>query len=169
MSHARVLGWLAVFALSPLAAPPQVLARREVVFNYPYSRVWTTAVRLMRVDFECTITEKDKDDGYFLFEYPDHGKQFPGSVELVAVKDANDNESVRVVLQVPAMPSYVEGMMMERLGRKLEQEFGPAKEPKRPAGKVDPDQPGDADKPKPDAPPKAKAGANDKLERALEN
>jgi hypothetical protein len=152
---------LAVAVLVLAAQPSGVYARREVTFAYPYSRVWTAAVRLMRVDFECTITEKDKDDGYFLFEYPDHGKQYPGSVELVAIKD-DAGESVRVVIQVPAMPSYVEGMMMERLGRKLEQEFGPAKEPKRPAVKEDPEHPGDGDKPKPEVPAKPRPGANDK-------
>jgi hypothetical protein len=141
-----------------------VQARREVTFFYPYSRVWTSAVRLMRVDFGCTITEKDKDDGYFLFEYPDHGKTFPGSVELVAGKE-EDVDTVRVVIQIPAMPSYVEGMMMDRLARKLEQEFGAPKEPKRPVAKEkddDPDHPGDGDKPKPELPPKSKAGATDK-------
>ena len=143
-------------------APTRVEARREATFNYPYSRVWTAAVRLMRVDFECAITEKDKDDGYFLFEYPDHGKQFPGSVELVATTQ-DDIESVRVVIQIPAMPSYVEGMMMERLGRKLEQEFGAPKQPKRAAPKKDEAEDGsEPDKPKGGPAGKAKPDADDK-------
>jgi hypothetical protein len=151
---------LAVALALVMATPRLVQARREVTFNYPYSRVWTSAVRLMRVDFACTITEKDKEDGYFLFEYPDHGKTFPGSVEFVAGKD-EDVDTVRVVIQVAAMPSYVEGMMMDRLARKLEQEFGPPKEPKRPAAKEDPDHPSEGDKGK-DAPAKPKPGAADK-------
>jgi len=160
VSHALQVA-LAIALVGVFAQGAQ--ARREVTFNYPYSRVWTSVVRLMRVDFGCTITEKDKDDGYFLFEYPDHGKTFPGSVELVASKD-EDVETVRVVIQVPAMPSYVEGMMMDRLARKLEQEFGAPKEPKRPGAKDkddkdDPDRPDDTDKPRPNPPPKAKPGA----------
>jgi hypothetical protein len=150
-------------ALALVTATPRLAqARREVTFNYPYSRVWTSAVRLMRVDFACSITEKDKEDGYFLFEYPDHGKTFPGSVEFVAGKD-EDVDTVRVVIQVAAMPSYVEGMMMDRLARKLEQEFGPPKEPKRPTGKEDPDHPSEGDKGK-DTPAKPKPGAADKLQ-----
>jgi hypothetical protein len=135
-----------------VAAPRIVYARREGTFAYPYSRVWTAAVRLMRVDYACDITEKDKDDGYFLFEYPDRGKLYSGSVELIADKDKDDGGSVRVVLTIPTLPSYVESMMMERLGRKLEQEFGPPKEIKRPVEAPrppeDPDNPSDPDKPK---------------------
>jgi hypothetical protein len=127
-----------------MAAPRPAYAKREMTFNYPYERVWTAAVRLLRVDFGCAITEKDKEDGYFMFEYPDRGKTFPGSVELVASKN-EDVDTVRVVLQIPAMPTYVEGMMLERLSRKLEQEFGAPKEPKHPA-----DGPGDADRAKPE-------------------
>jgi hypothetical protein len=143
-----------------MAAEPAA-ARREITVNYPYARVWTAAVRLMRVDLECNITEKDKDDGYLLFEYPDRGKTYPGSLELIASK-RDDVEGVIVVLKVPAMPTYVEGMILERLTRKLEQEFGPPKEGKRPEpGSKGGPKPadGDRDKDKPAPAPKAPAGA----------
>jgi hypothetical protein len=104
-------------------------ARREQSFQYPFSRVWTSAVRLVRVDGESTITEKDKDSGYFLFEYTDGAKSHPGSVEVVKVVTGNV-ESVRVVVQVPAMPSYVEQMVLDRLARKLGQEYGAPPAPK---------------------------------------
>lgn len=136
-----------------------------MTFGYQYSRVWTTAVRLMRVDFEANITEKDKEDGYFLFEYRERGKTYPGSVELVSISEG-DNETVRVVLTIQALPSYVENMMVDRLARKLEQEFGPPRAAKRPGS--DPNaKPGperdDADPPesgrvKPA--PKGKSGAD---------
>jgi hypothetical protein len=155
---ARAALWVCVLGVglsAELATPLTAAARRESTFNYPYSRVWTSAVRLMRVDFGCTITEKDRDDGYLLFEYPDRGKTYPGSVELVLVK-VNDSEATRVVLQIPALPSYVENMIVDRLARKLEQEFGPPKEVKRPveppsSDKDDSDQASDTDKPKPPA------------------
>lgn len=104
-------------------------ARREQAYAYPFSRVWTAAVRMLRVDFASPITEKDRDSGYFLFDYPDAGKQHPGSVEVVRVLD-NGIETVRVVVQVAAMPSYVEQMMLDRLTRKLNQEFGAPQVPK---------------------------------------
>lgn len=149
--------WVAVLALG-LLTPLTGHAKREQTFGYPYSRVWTAAVRLMRVDFEANITEKDRDDGYFLFEYPERGKSVPGSMELVAQKQG-DNDAVRVVLQIPSMPTYVENMILERLAKKLEQEFGAPKEAKKPEPPKDKDKdegdaPADADKPK--APPPKK-------------
>ena len=115
-----------LFCVVWVFAPPSASARREVTFGYPMSRVWTAAVRLVRVDLECPISEKDKEDGYFFFEYTDRGKKFPGSVELVSIQE-NGTDHVRVIVQVPAMPAYVEAMILDRLGRKLEQEFGPPK------------------------------------------
>jgi hypothetical protein len=106
--------WLGGAALVPATAA----ARREVVFSYPFVRVWSTAVRLLRVDLECPITEKDREEGYFFFQYSDHGKTFPGSVEFVTSKE-NGGETVRVVIQVPAMPSYVEAMMLDRLPKEV--------------------------------------------------
>lgn len=138
-----------------LLSVPVAHARREQTFGYPYSRVWTAAVRLLRVDFEANITEKDKDDGYFLFEYPDRGKVYSGSCELVAVKQ-DDAEAVRVVITIQALPSYVENMIVDRLGRKLEQEFGAPHEakPKKPS---EPSKDGD-DAPAEPQRPKAPAG-----------
>jgi hypothetical protein len=168
--------WVSVLVLV-LAAPSVVSAKREVTFNYPYSRVWTSAVRLMRVDFEAEITEKDRDDGYFLFEYPDRGKKVSGSMELIAIKQG-EGDAVRVVLQIPALPTYVETMIVDRLSRKLEQEFGAPKQAKPPAdspagagkdrGKDndDPDSPADADKPKGNAP---KSKPSDKPQQAGNN
>ena len=98
-------------------------AKREQTYAYPFSRVWTAAVRMLRVDFESPITEKDKDSGYFLFDYPDSGKTIPGSVEVVKVVQ-NGVENVRVVISVSAMPTYVEQMMLDRLARKLGEDFG---------------------------------------------
>jgi hypothetical protein len=131
-------------------------AKREQAYAYPFSRVWTAAVRMLRVDFESPITEKDKDSGYFLFDYPDSGKNLPGSVEVVRVVQ-NGVESVRVVITVSAMPTYVEQMMLDRLARKLGEDFGDpetAKEakpgtppqPNAPASGVAPKPPADGDK-----------------------
>ncbi|MEY4576866.1 MAG: hypothetical protein RL701_1569 [Pseudomonadota bacterium] len=148
--------WLTLFAFAwPAALPSVVQARREATFAYSYSQVWTAAVRLMRVDFEASIIEKDKEDGYFLFEYRDRGKVYNGSVELVAVKQG-ELDAVRVVLTVAALPTYVENMMVDRLVRKLDQEFGAPKQPKRPAAEPNP---GDAPPENIGANGKAKPGA----------
>jgi len=108
---------LAFALLLALASP--VEARKAQVFQYPLSVVWNAAVRLMRVDLQSPIAEKDRQDGYFLFDYPNGAKSVPGSVEVVEV-----NGGVRVTVQVPSLPSYVERMMLDKLARKLRKEFG---------------------------------------------
>lgn len=113
-------------------------ARKHTEFSYPLSRVWTAAVRLMRIDLASPITEKDKDEGYFLFEYPHSGRTYSGSVEVVAL-NSDRGPRVRVAIQVAGLPSYVEAMMLSKLERKLKREFG---SPVR--GERKPDQ---ADKP----------------------
>lgn len=140
--------------------PPLAAARRETTFAYPISRVWTAAIRLVRVDLECPINEKDRDDGYFFFEYSDRGKSYPGSVELVSLQESGADH-VRVIVQVPAMPAYVEAMILDKLGRKLEQEFGPPKAAPAPA----PKKPDDDDAAKNDKQDPARAPADKTRQR----
>jgi hypothetical protein len=154
---------IAVACVLVLLASDVAQARREQTFRYPFSRVWSAALRMMRVDYESPITEKDIESGYFFFNFPQNGKENPGSVELVRTTESGV-ESVHVVMQVPALPSYVEQMMLDRLKRKLNEEFGdptPVKKPKPEAddepepGQPQPPQPNDkppASQPKPNAP-----------------
>jgi hypothetical protein len=122
--------------------------------------VWSSALRLLRVDYASPIQEKDPESGYFLFEFPESGKVHPGSVELVKTSEGGV-ESVRVLITIAALPSYVEQMLLDRLTKKLSQEFGdptappkpPEKQPEKGGDKVDPAaKPGDKPppaKPKP--------------------
>jgi hypothetical protein len=142
-----------------LASTGSAHARREQVFRYQYARVWSAALRMMRVDYESAITEKDADSGYFLFTFPQDGKQNPGSAELVRVNEGGV-DSVRVVLQVPALPSYVEQMLLDRLKRKLTEEFGdpivPVKKPKADDDQPEPPPDGKPQEPPSGTPPSAK-------------
>ena len=104
-----------------LATPAQ--ARREDSYRYPMSRIWTTAVRFFRIDMECPITEKDREEGYFLFEYPDGSKRHPGSLQVMEI-DRDGQKHVRVIIQIAAMPSYIERMILDKLERKLRDEHG---------------------------------------------
>ena len=99
-------------------------ARKQGDFAYPTSLVWTAAVRLMRVDLESPIREKDRDEGYFLFDYTQGGRVHVGSVEVVPAR-TRQGMVARVVIQVAGLPSYVEAMMLTRLERKLAKEYGP--------------------------------------------
>jgi hypothetical protein len=77
-----------------------------------------------------------------LFDYLDHGKRYPGSVELLRVENARP-PSTKLVVQVQGMPSYVEQMIVDKLAAKLREELG---EPITP----EPDRP---KKPAPTPPP----------------
>jgi hypothetical protein len=120
----RLLG-LALVVLHLLAGTAQ--ARRETSLRYPFSLVWTTAVRMVRVDYESPITEKDRDEGYFLFDFVYEGKTHSGSFEVVRDGDESSGDA-RVIVQIPQMPSYFEQMLIDKLQRKLAQEHGAPRE-----------------------------------------
>lgn len=120
---------LALVVLHLLAGTAE--ARRETSLRYPFSLVWTTAVRMVRVDYESPITEKDRDEGYFLFEFQYQGKAHSGSFEVIREGDEGSGVA-KVVVQIPAMPSYVEQMLIDRLQRKLSQDHGAPREPAKP-------------------------------------
>jgi hypothetical protein len=136
---------LAIACVLVLLGADTAQARREQSFRYPFARVWSAALRMMRVDYESPITEKDLESGYFLFTFPQNGKENPGSAELVRTVEGGV-ESVRVVMQVPALPNYVEQMMLDRLKRKLSEEFGDP----TPTKKLKPEE---GEQPEPGQPP----------------
>lgn len=118
-----------------LLVPASARARLSEEYGYDYDQVWRAAVRLVAVDFRFPVTERDADIGYLLFEYQDQGRSYHGSVELVRARATDGSERVRVVVQVPGMPSYVERMILDRFSRKLGDDYGPPRvvRPARPA------------------------------------
>lgn len=116
-----------------LSAASAASARTVREEPYPTEVTWNAAVRLVRVDFGFAITERDQDLGYFTFQWREGNRTVPGSVELVRA-DVDGRQGTRVIVQIPQMPTYVESMMLSRLGRKLRQEFGepPAPRPRQP-------------------------------------
>ena len=134
-----VIAAVLVFALLPTA----VEARRQREYPYAFDQVWNAALRLVRVDLRCPVTDRDQEGGYVLFEYEAQGKRYPGSVELVSQARSGQTATV-VVVQVKGMPSYVEQMLLDRLDKKLLAEFGPPvaapkppPPPKPPSGEPD--------------------------------
>jgi len=105
-----------------IAAPAE--ARTDDTFAYPFEEVWSSAVRMLRVDLRFPVTDKDRDNGFLLFEYQDRGRKVPGSLEVFRTRRGERERRVRVTVQVPAMPSYVERMLVDRLGRKLRDDWG---------------------------------------------
>jgi hypothetical protein len=115
-------------------------AYASVAYESPYTfeQTFGTALRLVRVDLGCKITEKDADNGYLLFDYTstESGKQVHhGSVEVVRLR-----QGARVSVQLPSLPRYHEQMVVDALARKLVAEHG---EP--PAHDKAPSPPSDTD------------------------
>jgi hypothetical protein len=92
---------------------------------YGFDRTWNSALRMIRVDMGFKVTEKDEATGYLLFEYksPESGmKPSSGSMEFVRSKEPDS--PVRVVVQLPQMPSYHEQLLVDALARKMRNEYG---------------------------------------------
>jgi len=132
--------WATTVLTLALFLPANALAKKTEDFRHSYDQVWGAAVRLIRVDQGYPIKDRDETVGYFLFDYRDDGRLYPGSVELVRIEDQGGGP-IRVVIQIPAMPSYIERMLLDKLERKLLDEYG---EPPPPP-------------PPPDSPPKEPA------------
>ena len=119
---------LAIIALlAALLTPAMGQAKKSDDFRHRYEQVWRAAVRLIRVDQGYPIRDRDESVGYLLFDYKDDGRTYPGSVELMQIKDQEGN-AVRVAIQIPAMPGYIERMLLDKLEKKLFDEYG---EPER--------------------------------------
>jgi hypothetical protein len=119
--------------------------------TYGFDRTWNAALRMVRVDMGCKITEKDDASGYMMFEYhpADGGKKVSnGSMEFIRSHD--QETSVRVILQLPQMPRYHEQVLIDALARKMRTEYGdpPPSRPKAP-------------EPPPQQPPRAPAPTGD--------
>lgn len=118
---------LSMFALA-FTRPMDANASVAKVSPYTFGQTYGSALRLLRVDLEYKILERDKENGYILFEYtsPESGKKtFNGSIEFVETKDG-----VHIAVQIPQMPQYHEQAILDQLTRKLSDEHGapPTKE-----------------------------------------
>jgi hypothetical protein len=130
-AYARLMRRLAsMFLLAIALAVPAVVMLRagdagaSVAYEAPYSfeQTYGTALRLIRVDLGCIITEKDPANGYLLFEYtsPESGSRVHrGALEIVRGKD-----TTHVAVQLPTLPQYHEQMVIDALSKKLTAEHG---------------------------------------------
>ncbi|MGB8329518.1 MAG: hypothetical protein WCE62_05275 [Polyangiales bacterium] len=124
--------WAAILMTIALLAPSTSQAKKTEDFRHTFDQVWGAAIRMIRVDQGYPIRDRDQDVGYFLFDYRDDDRAHPGSVELVRIEDQGGG-SIRVVIQIPSMPSYIERMLLDKLTKKLMDEYGePLPPPEKP-------------------------------------
>jgi hypothetical protein len=113
------LGLLGLFPAAP------AWSKATLDSLYGFERTWNAALRLVRVDNNLKVTEKDESAGYFLFEYrstESGSKTSPGSMEII--RGVNPTDPVRVSVQLPQMPHYHEQALVDALLRKLRADFG---------------------------------------------
>ncbi|MEJ7735743.1 MAG: hypothetical protein WKG00_41960 [Polyangiaceae bacterium] len=129
IAHATLAILASLVLAAMLAIVTDARAGASYTSPYTYEQTYGTALRLLRVDLDLKITEKDADLGYVLFEYhsPESGKRISnGSLEVVRARD-----TVHVSVQLPQMPSYHEQMIVDALARKLMTEHGEPPRKKR--------------------------------------
>lgn len=134
--HVVLLGFAACMVLFAFTRPRDAEASVAYTSPYTFDQTYASSLRLLRIDLDLKITEKDHDLGYVMFEYtsPESGKKvYYGSIELVESKSG-----VNVAIQIPAMPQYHERVILDKLAKKLESEHG--EPPKRPKDKDDKDK-----------------------------
>jgi hypothetical protein len=111
---------------------PTAQARSSSLLSYPIADLWPTAVRFLRIDRGAAIKEKDAESGYVLFDLPEGGKSFKGSLELIRTIDGEGREATKVVVTVPDLPRHYEGVLLDKLASKARDEYGsPAPPPPR--------------------------------------
>lgn len=89
--------------------------------DYPFDQVWNAAIRLVRVDLGFEVVERDPEGGFVLFKYRGDAGTFNASLEIVRPAPG---AKVGIVIQVPEMPRYTELWLLDRLNRKMRDEYG---------------------------------------------
>jgi hypothetical protein len=95
-------------------------ARVEDTCEYSKSQVFRSALRFLRVDQGYTISERDEESGYLLFDYPlDKSATTPGSLEIIERDDR-----VKLVVTIAKMPEYHERLFVSKFLEKLRADYG---------------------------------------------
>src|SRR5687767_5777650 len=103
--------------------------RSQVELGWSARDVFPVALRFVRVDRNCKVTDKDETAGYIVFECPpdDPGSKNAatrhGALELIAAEGGR--AGVRVQLTLSNEPRYIELRFLELLERKVKEERGP--------------------------------------------
>lgn len=124
-------------AAAAVLTPAVALARENSEVHYHFDQVWGATVRLVRVDYGFAIRDHDENTGYLLFDYKDNDRTYPGSFQFVRTDD-DGAPVIKIELSIPAMPSYIERMMLDKLERKLENDYGDPPPPPPPPPKKKP-------------------------------
>ncbi len=120
-------------AAAVILLPAIAAARAQSEVPYTIAETYSVAMRFVRVDKGCAITDKDPDAAFVTFECKEDEKVKRGAIEIFGAK----KDGVRVQVNLGDDPHYVELRWIELLERKLREERGTpqpikAKEPAPP-------------------------------------
>lgn len=142
-SRVLVLGAAAASLLCGVLVVSGARARVEAESDYTRAQTYNGALRYLRVDLGYEVVEKDQDAGYILFRYEPPGRRgnpTNGSIEVLESK-----ERVKLVIQLPQMPTYHETTLRDGLLKKLRTEYGEPPKKKKPSEDAPKDPDGGAD------------------------
>lgn len=132
------------------AARPLLLIENRRMLSYPIDHVWPTAIRYLRIDRGFEITDRDRDAGYLLFEFPLEEKRIgSGSLEMFEAVDASGRASVSISVNTGAGPVHLPNAILDGIAAKVRAERGqpapppPPKQEEPPPKKKDKDEPDD--------------------------
>jgi len=113
---------LALSIVRPLSA------RADAVVDYSLPQTYSTALRLLRVDLNYEVTEKDEQAAYLLFRYrvPGEKRVVDGALELVEV-----DKHIKISVKITKMPEIHEQLLRDALLRKLREDYGSPRPPRR--------------------------------------
>lgn len=119
-----------------LLATGPVEARGKKDFGWPLAQVYGAAVRFVRIDRGCKITDRDPVAAYVAFECPGkRGKAATnGGIELIPIEKAT-RSVVRAQVTLANEPRSVEISFLDQLERKIRDERGSPPRRKRPPKK----------------------------------
>lgn len=116
----RPVAKIAALALATaLLIPAAAKAEKRKIYTYQVNSVYSTAIRLLRVDLNYEILEKDQEGAYIIFNYVDNNSQkHRGSIELLDKGD-EANKLTQAICSIPTVPSYLEMDLLDKLNVKL--------------------------------------------------
>lgn len=128
---------------------PLLLIENRRMLSYPIDHVWPTAIRYLRIDRGFEITDRDRDAGYLLFEFPLEEKRIgSGSLEMFEAVDASGRASVSISVNTGAGPVHLPNAILDGIAAKVRAERGQPAPPPPPKQEEPPpkkDKPDDDD------------------------
>jgi len=126
----------ALLLFTTLLASSDAFARAASDLPFSVGDAYSAAVRFVRVDRACVVTDKDPDAAFLTFECKDDDKVKHGALEIFKTR-VEGRDGVRLQVALGDDPHYVELRFLELLERKLREERGnppplvstPAKKP----------------------------------------